>query len=207
MRDVANISDEPISLREIGRRAPSDAGEVSSCWIICTFPEKDLLVARKNELPGRVHTEGGFIATKLVSSKDLIGRTVNKAYLDHNSALVEPNTDLIRVFPQRYTPRALHGIAESILETICAAIPHLDRSILASTNDDGEVGVEYSKGDVVGVAFHGLYTTFAEIVPDLDRLVVASGDEIRFVRARIKVDIVYTLIVGVHGEVGGGRTY
>lgn len=59
------------------------------------------------------------------------------------------------------------------------------------------------KRDVVRVTFHGLYAALAKVVPYLDGLIVAGGDEVRLVSSWVEVDVVDTFIVCVHGEVGG----
>ena len=56
------------------------------------------------------------------------------------------------------------------------------------------------------MALHGLHTALAEVVPDLDGLVIAARHEVWLIGARVKVDIVDALIVGIHGEVGRGRS-
>jgi hypothetical protein len=54
------------------------------------------------------------------------------------------------------------------------------------------------------MALQCLHAALRQIVPDLDRLVIARRDEIRTVWTRVEVDTVDTLVVGVHSEVGGG---
>ena len=56
------------------------------------------------------------------------------------------------------------------------------------------------------MALHGLHAALAEVVPDLDGLVIATRHEVWFIGARVKVDIVDALIVGIHCEVGRGRS-
>ena len=63
--------------------------------------------------------------------------------------------------------------------------------------------MEDRKGNIVGMALHRLDTAFAQIVPDFDGLVVASGYEVRLVGARVKVDIVNAFVMCVHGKIGG----
>ena len=55
------------------------------------------------------------------------------------------------------------------------------------------------------MAFHCLYAALGQVIPDLDPLVVSGGDEIRPIGNRIKVDIIDTLVVCIHGEVGMWR--
>ena len=88
--------------------------------------------------------------------------------------------------------------------SICTTIPDLDSPIFTSADDDGKTGVEGGEWNVVCVTFHGLDTAFGEVVPYLDGLVVASGDEVGSVWARIEFDVVDPLFMGVHCEIGGG---
>ena len=55
------------------------------------------------------------------------------------------------------------------------------------------------------MALHGLHAALGQVIPDLDRLVVSGGDEIRPIGTRIKVDVIDTLVVCIHGEVGMRR--
>ena len=72
-------------------------------------------------------------------------------------------------------------------------------------DEEGEGGVEADKGDVVGVALHGLDAGPGEVVEDLDGAVVAGGDEVGLVGAGVEVDEVdAAALVGLEGEVGGG---
>lgn len=62
--------------------------------------------------------------------------------------------------------------------------------------------MEDREQDVVGVALQGLYATLAEVVPDLDRLVVAGGHDVWLVGSGVEFDIVDTFVVCFHGEIG-----
>ena len=55
------------------------------------------------------------------------------------------------------------------------------------------------------MALHCLYTALGQVIPDLDHLVVFGGDEIRPVGTRMKDDVIDTLVVCIHGEVGMWR--
>ena len=52
------------------------------------------------------------------------------------------------------------------------------------------------------MALHCLYAALGQVIPDLDPLVVSSGDEIRPIGNRIKVNVTDTFVVCIHGEVG-----
>ena len=65
---------------------------------------------------------------------------------------------------------AFQRIAEGVIDVISAAVPNLDCTIFTAT-DDGKIGMEDSKRDIVGMTFHA---TLAEII--LDSFVVACGD-------------------------------
>lgn len=52
------------------------------------------------------------------------------------------------------------------------------------------------------MAFHCLYAALGEVIPDFNGLVVAGGDEIWLICARVKVDVVDAFVVGFHGKVG-----
>jgi hypothetical protein len=51
------------------------------------------------------------------------------------------------------------------------------------------------------MTLHGLYAALAQVVPDLNGLVVACRDKIRFVRAGVEFDVVDTLFMCLHGEI------
>ena len=127
------------------------------------------------------------------------------SYLDHHRPFIEPDGDLVGLFPHRDAPRTLQPVAQRVLQPIRAAVPDLHRPVLAPTDDDREVGVEDRKRDVVGVALHRLNAALAEVVPDLDRFVVAGRDEVRLVRAGVELDVVDALAVRLHREVGHRR--
>ena len=62
------------------------------------------------------------------------------------------------------------------------------------------------KGDIARVAFEGSYQSFRGVIPDLDRLVVGSGQDVRLVGLRIIVDMVDTLgLMCLEGKVGVAR--
>lgn len=64
--------------------------------------------------------------------------------------------------------------------------------------------MEYGKGDIVGVAFHGLDTTFTKVIPHFDSLVVPSCHKIWFIGSGIKIDVVDAFVMCVHREIGCG---
>src|SRR6266568_2100721 len=115
-------------------------------------------------------------------------------HLDDDNTFIEIYSNLIGVFAQRNTPSALERIVERIFDSVRSAIPDLHCSILASTNDDREGGVEAGERDIVGMTLHCLHTALAEVVPNLDGLVVASGDKVGLVGARVEIDVVDTLV-------------
>ncbi len=61
--------------------------------------------------------------------------------------------------------------------------------------------VEDSEQDIVCMALQCLDAALAQVVPDLQSLVVTGSHKIRLVSTRVEVNIVDTLIVGLHGEV------
>lgn len=123
-------------------------------------------------------------------------------YLDDDNTFVETYGHLIGIFAQRNTPCALESIVERVFHSVRPAVPNLDRPILASADDDWEVGVENSEGHIVGVTFHRLYTALAEIIPHFDGLVVACGNEVGLVGAGVEIDIIDALVVSFHCEIG-----
>lgn len=128
------------------------------------------------------------------------------SHLDDNDTLVEPKSNIVRVLAQGDTPRPLQCIAQRVFYPVSTAIPHLDGPVLTTTDDDGEIGVKDGEGNVVRVTLHGLHATLAEVVPDLDGLVVTSGNEIGLVGPWVKVDGIDALFVRIHGEISGGRS-
>jgi hypothetical protein len=62
--------------------------------------------------------------------------------------------------------------------------------------------MEDSEGNIIRMALHGLHTALAEVVPDLDRFVIASGNEAGLVCAWVEINIVDAFIMCIHGEIG-----
>lgn len=56
------------------------------------------------------------------------------------------------------------------------------------------------------MAFHCLYAALGEVIPDFNGLVVTGGDQIWFICARVKVDVVDTFVVVLQGSIGYWRT-
>jgi hypothetical protein len=123
-------------------------------------------------------------------------------YLDHNHTFVKADCNLVRILAESCTPSAFQCVAEGIFYSICAAVPDLDGSVLTTTDNYGEIGMKDGKGDIVGMALHRLNTAFTQVIPDFDSLVIASGDKVRFIGARVKVNIVDSFIMCVHGKIG-----
>ena len=90
----------------------------------------------------------------------------------------------------------------SHLESVGVVIPDFDGPVFTTANDNGEIGMEDSKGGVIGMTLHTLYTAFGEVIPDLDRLVISGSDEIWMIRTRIKVNVIDTLIMCMDCKVG-----
>ena len=124
-------------------------------------------------------------------------------HLDDDDAFIETYSDLIGVFAQRNTPSALESIVERVFHPVGPAVPDLDCAVLATADDDREVGVEYGEGNIVGMTLHGLHTALAEIIPHFDGLVVAGGNEVGFVGAGVEIDIIDAFVVSIHCEIGG----
>jgi len=122
---------------------------------------------------------------------------LENSHLDNDDTFIETHGDLVGIFAQRNTPSALQGIVERIFDSVGSAVPDLDRSILASTDDDREVGVEDGERNVVRMTLHRLHTALAEVVPHFDGLVIAGGDEVGLVGAGIEIDIVDTIGVRI----------
>jgi len=93
----------------------------------------------------------------------------------------------------------------SHLESVGVVIPDVDGPVFTTTNDNGEIGMEGSKGGVIGMTLHTLYAAFGEVIPDLDRLVVSGSDEIRTIGTRMKVNVIDTLIMCMDCKVGMWR--
>ena len=123
-------------------------------------------------------------------------------HFDDDDTFVETYGDLIGIFAQRNTPSALKSIIECVFHSIGPAVPNLDCSILASTDDDREVWVENGERNVVGMSLHGLHTALAKIVPHFDGLVVACGNEVRLVGAGVEIDVIDAFVVSFHCEIG-----
>lgn len=146
---------------------------------------KDCVITGIDEFPRRVHAEGRFIPPEL----------------DDDNTFVEANCHLISVFAKGNAPRPFKTVAEGVFDAVGPTVPNLDRAIFTSTDDNGQVGVEDSKRNVIGVSLHGLHTGLAEIIPYFDSFVIASRNKVGFVRAWIEIDVVNALFVGFHGEV------
>lgn len=127
-----------------------------------------------------------------------------RAHLDHDNTLIESNRHLIRILAQTNTPRALQRVAERILDAVRSGVPDLYCPILTSTDNNRQIRVEYRERNIVRVSFHGLDATLAQVVPDLDGLVIGGGDEVGLVGARVEFDVVDAFVVGLEGEVRGG---
>lgn len=169
---------------------------------------EDFVVVCVDEFSGRVHGVCGFIAAKLwvqvVKSgveEGGVKEGVEGTYFDDNNTIVKTNGYFVSAFSESETPRSFESVAQCVFNTVCTTIPDLDCTVFTSTHDDWEVRVEDSEGNIVGVAFHCLDATLGEVIPDFDGLVISSGDEVWFIRARVEVDIVYPFVVGFHGEV------
>ena len=89
-------------------------------------------------------------------------------YLDCYDTVVEPNGDFVGIFAERDAPCAFESVRKRVFYAICAAIPQFDGAVFATTDDDGQVGMEDGEGDVVGVTFHSLHATLAVVIPDFD---------------------------------------
>lgn len=66
--------------------------------------------------------------------------------------------------------------------------------------------MEYSEENVICMALECLDATLAEVVPDLDCLVVASCYDIGFICTGIELDIIDAFLMSFHCEISRGRS-
>lgn len=126
--------------------------------------------------------------------------------LDDHKTLIVPYRDFVGCLAECDAPCTFQRITEGVLKTIRPAVPQLHGTILTTTDNEREIGVERRKEHVVRVALQGLDAALAQVVPDLDGLVVARSNEVWPVRTGVEFDVVDTLVVRLHSEVWRGRT-
>lgn len=86
-------------------------------------------------------------------------------------------------------------------------MPDLNCSILRTRNNDGQFRVIAGKGDIASMALQCCDKRFGGVVPDLDCLIIAGGQQVWFIGSRVVVNMVDALgFVGLESRVGVGGT-
>ena len=145
----------------------------------------NLTVLPDHELPTRVHTSDRIIIPEL----------------NNNTTLIVPNRNLATPLAARKGPRALHPVIKRRLGAVRGRGPNANRPVLTGRAYDRELRVEHDRAHVVRVPVQRLHDALRLVVPDLHRLVVRAGEEVRLVAGGVVVDAVHAALVTLEGVV------
>ena len=81
------------------------------------------MLSLPNDLSAGVHGHCRLLATEL----------------DQNRALVVTDGDVVRPLQRRDRPDALQAVVEGVLQSVSVGVPHADRAVLASGQDDRQL--------------------------------------------------------------------
>ena len=83
-------------------------------------------------------------------------------------------------------------------------MPQLAHAVLAAADDQRQRRVEDHTRNVRGMAFQDVHALLGLVVPDADRFVIRTGDQVGLLAQTGVVDAVHAALVARQGVVGGG---
>mmetsp|Transcript_4721 Transcript_4721/g.10702 ORF Transcript_4721/g.10702 Transcript_4721/m.10702 type:complete len:228 (+) Transcript_4721:1933-2616(+) len=122
----------------------------------------------------------------------------------YHATFIETNGKFGSLLRSGKGPCALHSVIERCFCTVCSALPQSYSTILGRRTNEGKLGMEENRTDIVSVSIQRVHDRFRLIIPNFHGAIIGSRENVRLVPRGVIINTVHSALVSLQGVMGEG---